>query len=366
MRLSTAATVVLTLGYFYGYSHATYVWGGSGVTEAVLDETLIDQEGDQFGDEDPGSGSGIGVDQNSEYQWIMHSKSGELHVANSAEIEELLEYIAAHNDNRKSADTLVSQAPTQLEDGPTKVVDESEKRRRISPTEGSARPEVVGEILEEVTSTNFYPQYGVGILENSCTAFLIGPRHALTTANCVYSYYTNRWDNDLDFWRGRRGDEYLAKMHWDHVVIPAKFFVTGSHIHNWALIAFTEDSASPVWLKFAYSSKVRDKAMTVYGYLPNDHPWGTMYSTVCRSDSIQSNAKCLAIQCGTSQKFSGGPLLKGYNFQQSKMPLVYGVSVAFEYSYSHTAVNFHPNFFWSLCHFMKKDGFDAKCGSPQE
>ena len=361
MVLCATITAIFISAAFFAGSHGTYddMFGEALGATSPPEGTLVDQEED--GDFASGSGA---VDQESEYQWLVRHRTSGLHVANSAEIGELLEYIAAHRQSGE--DVLVSQAPTQLEDGPMKLVEESEKRSSTPPTEATARPEVVGEILEEVVSTNFYPQYAVGILENSCTAFLVGPRHALTTANCVYNYYSNSWENELDFWRGRKGDEYLEKMYWDHVVISAKFFVTGNYVYNWALIAFMEDSASPVWLKMAYSSKVHDKAMTVYGYLVSDHPWGTMYYTVCRSNGVQDDPKQLAIQCGTSQKFSGGPILKGYNFQRSKMPLVYGISVAYDYSYSHTAMNFHPNLFWSLCHFMVKDGFDAKCGPQQQ
>lgn len=339
------------------------------------DWTLIDQEGLDELEETSASGSGGDhpdpVDQDGEHQWVAHHRSGAIHVSHSAENEELASYVAERQRTtsfvNQSGDgvTLISHAPSQLEDGPTKLVDENDKRPRVS-LQGGAGSAQHEEELEEIVSTNFYPQYGVGILENSCTAFLVGPRHALTTASCVYNYSTGNWNDDLDFWRGRNGDEYLEKMLWDHAIIPAKYFILGDHIHNWALIVFAEDAASPVWLKMAYSSDVSDVAMTVYGYLPDNHPWGTMYSTVCQSDAIQEDVNCLAVQCGTSQKFSGGPILKGYNFQHSKMPLVYGISIAYDYSSTHKAVNFHPDIFWSLCHLMLKEGFDAKCGLQQK
>lgn len=335
--------------------------------------TFVDQEPDFDGLEHDGSGSGGSssvpvddVDETSDYQWLKKFKTGQLHVANSEETEDLVKWIAEHQYG--SGVTLVSKATlTQMEDGPSKLVEEKDKRPRtlLGPGGANARHVVNGETLEEVASTNYYPEYGVGILENNCTAFLIGPRHALTTANCVYDYDTGVWEDELDFWRGRNGDEYLAKMLWEQVVISAKYFVTGDDAHNWALITFTEDSASSVWLKIAYSQQVHDVVMTVYGYLPDEHPWGVMYSTVCRSDYFQNDTNSLSIQCGTGQKFNGGPILKGYNFQRSKMPLVYGLSIAHHYSYAHKAVNFHPSLFWTLCHLMQKDGFDAKCGPQQ-
>ena len=345
------------------------------VTQPPEHWTFVDQEPDsdhEGGSGDIGSGSSSvsadDVDETSDHQWLKKSKTGQLpHVANSEEIEDLMKYIAEHHiEDYGSGITLVSQATlTQMEDGPSKLVEEKDKRPRILPGEGNAHPVVAGETLEEVDSTNYYPQYGVGILENNCTAFLIGPRHALTTANCVYNYDMGVWEDQLDFWRGRNGDEYLEKMQWEHVVISAKYFVKGDDVYNWALITFTEDTASPVWLKMAYSQRVHDIVMTVYGYLPDEHPWGVMYNTVCRSDYFQNDTNSLSVQCGTGQRFSGGPILKGYNFQRSKMPLVYGISIAYNFSYAHKAVNFHPNLFWTLCHLMQKDSFDAKCGPQQ-
>jgi V8-like Glu-specific endopeptidase len=341
------------------------------VTQPPEHWTFIDQEPDS--DENGGSGSGSSpvsdddMDETSDHQWLKKSKSDQIpHVANSEELEDLLKYIAEQDRRDGSGNTLVSQATlTQMEDGPSKLVEEKDKRPRTLPGETTVHPEVAGETLEEVDSTNYYPEYAIGILENSCTAFLIGPRHALTTANCVYNYDMGTWEEELDFWRGRNGDEFLAKMQWEHVVISAKYFVKRDGASNWAIITFTEDTASPVWLKMAYSQSVHDIVMTVYGYLPDEHPWGVMYNTICRSDYFQNDTNSLSVQCGTGQKFSGGPILKGYNFQRSKMALVYGISIAYNFSYAHESVNFHPDLFWTLCHLMHKDGFDAKCGSRQ-
>lgn len=347
------------------------------VTQPPEHWTFVDQEPDSVDEQEAGSGDSIGsgsnsvsVDETSDHQWLKRSKSGQLlHVANSEELEDLLKYIAEHHIEVHadgSEITLVTHAVlTQMEDGPSKLVEEKDKRPRTAPGGGNGHPVVAGETLEEVDSTNFYPQYGVGILENNCTAFLIGPRHALTTANCVYNYDMGTWEDELDFWRGRNGDEYLEKMQWEHVVISAKYFVKRDDVHNWALITFTDNTASPVWLKITYSQRVQDIVMSVYGYLPDEHPWGVMYSTVCRSDYFQTETNSLSVQCGTGQKFNGGPILKGYNFQRSKMPLVHGISIAYDFSYAHKAVNFHPDLFWTLCHLMQKDGFDAKCGSQQ-
>ena len=363
-----AATIIL-LSVVFGLSGSVSL--ETATTPHEVDWTLIDQEDLEEESTESGSGESSGPEDlvapraESEYQWLARHRSGHIHVSDSKDVVELAEYIAAEHHRSSDESIFESHAPTQLEDGPTKLVDESDKRPRTSPLEETTS--LLDDQLDEIDSTNFYPQYGVGILENGCTAFLVGPRHALTTASCVYNYTTGSWSSDLDFWRGRNGDEYLEKMLWDHAIIPANFFITGEHIYNWALIIFAEEAESPVWLKMAYSSELSDATVTMYGYFTSNHTWAKMYSTICQSDSIQDDQNCLTVQCGTSQKFNGGPILKGYNFQHSKMPLVYGISIDYGFqSNTHKAVSFHPFIFWSLCHHLTREGFDAKCGVQQQ
>ena len=321
------------------------------------EDTLIDQEPHDVAEPEAVEGSGD-VD---ELAWVVHTRTGKTSKASSLEIEELRLSISQHKEKigDKDVELAAPAGLSQMEDGPSQLIENEEKQHR-KPVGGSHREEVMGQYLEEIVTTNFYPEYGVGILENSCTAFMIGPKHALTTANCVYDHDSNMWEDDLDFWRGRNGDHYLDKMVWSSVLIPHDFFTAGKLEKNWALIEF--DTESPVWLRIAHSKKLQDIAMTVYGYLPDDHPYGTMYNSICRSNLQQVHEETLDIQCGTDQKFSGGPVLKGYKFQRSKMPLVYAVSVSYDYLYAHQAVNIHEELFWSLCYFMKNGGHDLECG----
>ena len=50
-----------------------------------------------------------------------------------------------------------------------------------------------------------YPNCAIGQLSNGCTAFLIGPYHAITAGHCVYNCSTKTWtnDTDLDLYIGR-------------------------------------------------------------------------------------------------------------------------------------------------------------------
>ena len=311
--------------------------------------TFVDQEQD---DDNSTEGSGEFVDK---LNWITFSRHGKEHPAGSAEVQLFVEYVA-------SQPTLLGKLETggklQMEDGPA-YTDPSKHGPSVSDA-GTESPTVVDDKLHDVISTNYYPEYAVGVLDNGCTAFLVGPQHALTAAHCVYNYNTSTWSTELDFWRGRNAEEYLQKMEWKHVIIPYHFHSTGDDNQNWALVEFSDES--PVWLRLAYSESVQNIPLTVYGYL-QDREWETMYYTMCRSDSEQLDTMDFAIQCESDQVFTGGPVLRGHSFLQNKMPVVYGVNIGRQRSFAHPIVHILSDLFWFVCYSMQSSYFDPHCGS---
>jgi len=96
------------------------------------------------------------------------------------------------------------------------------------------------------------------------------------------------------------------------------------------------------------------------------YSFGAMYSTICRSQTENSaghtDPQLITIWCSTVEGFDGGPVLRGYDFQRSKMPVVNGVVLSnASYSISHNTVVFQPDLFWSLCYHMAENGFNAQC-----
>ena len=287
-------------------------------------------------------------------KWITFSRHGKEHPASSAEIKLFAEYVA-------SQPTLLGKLETrgklQMEDGPVQI-DPSNHSPSLSDA-GTESPTVVDDKLHRVISTNYYPEYAVGILDNGCTAFLVGPQHALTAAHCVYNYNTSTWTTELDFWRGRNAEYYLQRMEWKHVIIPYQFYSSGDDNQNWALLHFTDES--PVWLKLAYSEHIRNTPLTVYGYL-QDKEWGTMYSTMCWSSSEQLDTVDLAIQCDSDKVIAGGPVLRGQSFLQSKPPVVFGVNIGKQRSYEQPIARVLSDLFWFVCYSMQSSNFDPHCG----
>ena len=296
-----------------------------------------------------------------ELKWVTYSRDRTVRVASSDKLHDLENYIARQYTLAEARKRLqfVTRGTKQMEDGPSRV--DGTKHYPSFEDISNTTPEVLGQSLEKVAKTHFYPEYAIGTLENGCTAFMIGPHHALTAARCVYNYNDSIWSRNLDFWRGKNFDEYIQWLEWSQVVIPLDYFISETPGKNWALITFREDSESPVWLRISYSNDILNIPLTLYGYL-QDQPWGIMYSSVCHGDDPQPDSKCLAIQCGTDQKFSGGPILKGYNL---KNPPVYGISVGQQHSATCPALHIDSDLFWSLCWIMFKDGFDAGCSGSK-
>lgn len=326
--------------------------------------TYRDTEEDEFDAQNGAQGSG--EQSQSEMAWVSYGKSGSVHSATVSEVNRLLEYVGMQPNVTAAGPraSLVSFTGVQMEDGPEK--EDSIKRTNPRPAaERSSELPLAGEVLDMVPSTNFYPEFAIGILENGCTAFLIGPRHALTAAHCVYDFNASSFNENLNLWRGRNLDTYLGLLAWSEVIVPINYFLSGVERDDWALIIYNEISASPVWLKIGYSKRIYNAPFTAYSYLSNK-PYGVMYSTICRSQTensaVHTDPQLINIWCSTVECFDGGPVLRGYDFQRSKMPVANGIVLSnASYSLSHNTVVFQPDLFWSLCYHMAEHGFNAQC-----
>lgn len=349
-------TVILLLASLLQLLHAAAI-------EEEHKWTLRDTE-----DDDADAGLGSGEESRNENSWVRYiNSSGDVHLATVDEADGLRQYVSTRPDIFTAGPKarLESYAGEQMEDGPVKV----DTVERVNPRPTAEREEglpVAGTVLDVVASANFYPEFAIGILENGCSAFLIGPRHALTAAHCVYNFNTSSFSAGLNLWRGRNVEAYLESMTWSEVIMPHKYFVSAAEEDDWALIIYSKPSSSPVWLKIGFSENIYNVPYTLFGY-PSSNAYGVMYSTVCRSlaegSTMQTNDQLLNVQCGSDECFEGGPLLRGYNFQHSKMPVVYGIALSScaSYSFSHNNVVFQPDLFWSLCYFMSQSGFNAQC-----
>ena len=285
-------------------------------------------------------------------QWVTYNRRGMERVAGSEMVQVFAEYLASKPFSPDPS-SFEAQSTFQMEDGPEFT--DPVKHNFPSVAEKSTNTsDVSANTLQRIAHAYYNPEYAIGLLDNGCTAFLISPQHALTAAQCVYNYSANTWSTELDFWRGKNGAFYLQRLSWKKVTIPYGFYNSGAENQNWALLQFLEKS--PVWLTLAYSNRIQDISLTMYGYL-QDRQLVNMYSTVCQSNAVQHKAKQLEMQCSSDEVFTGGPVMKGFQY---KVPVVYGVSIG----QTNQTIHIHSELFWFACYSMEDDEFDPRCGPP--
>lgn len=285
-------------------------------------------------------------------QWVTYNRRGMERVAGSEMVQVFAEYLASKPFSPDPS-SFEAQSTFQMEDGPEFT--DPVKHNFPSVAEKSTNTsDVSPNTLQRIAHAYYNPEYAIGLLDNGCTAFLISPQHALTAAQCVYNYSANTWSTELDFWRGKNGAFYLQRLTWKRVTIPYGFYNSGAENQNWALLQFLEKS--PVWLTLAYSNRIQDISLTMYGYL-QDRQLVNMYSTVCQSNAVQHKAKQLEMQCSSDEVFTGGPVMKGFQY---KVPVVYGVSIG----QTNQTIHIHSELFWFACYSMEDDEFDPRCGPP--
>ena len=285
-------------------------------------------------------------------QWVTYNRRGMERVAGSEMVQVFAEYLASKPFSPDPS-SFEAQSTFQMEDGPEFT--DPVKHNFPSVAEKSTNTsDVSANTLQRIAHAYYNPEYAIGLLDNGCTAFLISPQHGLTAAQCVYNYSANTWSTELDFWRGKNGAFYLQRLSWKKVTIPYGFYNSGAENQNWALLQFLEKS--PVWLTLAYSNRIQDISLTVYGYL-QDRQLVNMYSTVCQSNAVQHKAKQLEMRCSSGEVFTGGPVMKGFQY---KVPVVYGVSIG----QTNQTIHIHSELFWFACYSMEDGEYDPRCGPP--
>ena len=126
----------------------------------------------------------------------------------------------------------------------------------------------------------------IGYLNTSCTAFLIGPYHALTAGHCVYDCSERQWRTDLDLYverncysRGRRMRWVRAWTYSSQCKGTKGLFNIGYDI---AWIKFESDDRSSSWYGFGWLTANPTISIEVCGY-PGDKKktYNCLYCSRC-------------------------------------------------------------------------------------
>ena len=207
-----------------------------------------------------------------------------------------------------------------------------------------------------------YPTCAVGYLSNGCTAFLIGPHHAITAGHCVYNCSTKTWTNgdDLDLHIGsncNRSDKQMTFVKaWtyyrDQFCNPRRQKVD----YNVAWILYDSNDSASCWssISTAFSSPLR-----LCGYPADKHG---MYCSWCTDAQKRPTSLSFNHTCDAGPGMNGSPMFGIFSSSARTFETAMGT---FTQYYPDNSVNLGTKitefrFQWSL-DWMCENGY---CTSP--
>ena len=228
-----------------------------------------------------------------EHRWISIDRNGTETIASDKEVIAILEKV------RKSNSTNWISEPHFPPDIP---FDMTEEKRTVFPPDDRFRK----------LSTS-YPYCAIGKMENGCTAFLVGPYHAMTARHCVYNTRTRTWDPNRGLYLRRNC--YSRGIFMDHVRTWT-YLNNDDNDHDMAWILLDKsDYYSNCRLSYGYQDPMPTVSGEICGY-PADKPkrrYRCLYCSRCNDIKRTGwwpfkNKNRVQYTCDSSGGMSGGPV----------------------------------------------------------
>ena len=135
--------------------------------------------------------------------------------------------------------------------------------------QGREKRKVICNDNRTLSTTESFPSCAIGYLASGCSAFLVGPFHALTAGHCVYS--NGAFERDLDVYIGRGCWRHGNRMPWVKAWTLQGWKINGSREYDLGLILLSFAYPSKCWLPLGYFDPMPSVALpsSICGY-PSD------------------------------------------------------------------------------------------------
>lgn len=162
---------------------------------------------------------------------------------------------------------------------------------------------------DRVYDTSAFHNRVVGQVENFCTGTMIGPRHLITAAHCVYDIRDSKWNVWNNFSAGRisRSNAPYGQKSWKKVYVHEDYIKNGNRLRDFAVVELREDLGNTIgWQGYGWSSNHVDYSMgKIIGY-PGDKENGTQWEVSCPMTFTSGQ---IAYRCDTYGGMSGSGVI---------------------------------------------------------
>lgn len=204
-------------------------------------------------------------------------------------------------------------------------------QRVIEAIQGEKKAELSRDVIgrdgrSHVKDTTQYPNIAVGFLQSTntdpqlvynCTASLIGPRIAITAAQCVYDHDVDGgWLESSRFWPALNGADVVpfGEAEWDEMYVLEDYIkdYDGSYDSVWpydvAVIVFKEPVGDNIgWLGYNSFEDLDAFDAVLTGYGDGREPW-RQFDSKCKVPKDDITALDIMHQCDADSMSTGAPV----------------------------------------------------------